>query len=341
MRTHIFLLAGTTGFDRRMTKRRSTVRREPNPQDRRVTFQKNLRAMNRRRFVPSTEGLEGRALQAATGLNVFGFQLTTNLNVPITYQQKAKRIEHLPYYLGQIHPGRFLPQAEIQQIQGALFNMMDSIQKPVPQVLDNFNYQIRQVLPKDSLAPADIAVLNHGVAAVLGNAKAPESSIQGISNALQPLMSQVDTASVMPVYLASNDATLVLQTALAIGRPMPPPQLPKIKRNTGINAGPQHFKTPLERPILVGTYHYHTTMQVVTPEGVVVGEVNVHRNNNYRVQITTPQSVGVHEFRLQALDSVGHVSRIGPPFLIKVVPKKHHSTAIGKATPQGPLATAT
>ena len=115
-------------------------------------------------------------------------------------------------------------------------------------------------------------MLNHGVAAVLTYREHAESSVEGISNALQTLMSQVDTASVMPVYLATNDSTLVLQTALAIGRPMPPPQLPKIKRNTGINAGPQHFKTPLERPILVGTYHFHTTIQVVTPEGVVVGQ---------------------------------------------------------------------
>ena len=37
--------------------------------------------------------------------------------------------------------------------------------------------------------------------------------------------------------------------------------------------------------------------------------------------------------------TVGHVSRISPPFLIKVVPKKHQDTAIGKATPKGPLAT--
>ena len=125
-----------------------------------------------------------------------------------------------------------------------------------------------------------------------------------------------------PGFLGTNDNTLVLQTALAIGRPMPPPQLPRIKKNNGIQAGNQHIKTPLARPTLVGTYHFHTVIQVVTPAGIVVGQENVHRNNNYEVQITTPQTVGVHEFRLQALDDVGHVSRIGPPFLIKVVPRK-------------------
>src|SRR5262249_1295974 len=153
-------------------------------------------------------------------------------------------------------------------------------------------------------------------------AKTPEASINGLSTALFSLVSQVDTASVQPVLLATNDYTLVLQTALAIGRPMPPPELPRIKRNQGIQADAQHIKTPLERPTLAGTYHFHTFTQVITPAGTVVGTTNVHRNNNYRVQITTPQSVGVHEFRLQAVDTAGHLSRVSRPFLIKVVPKK-------------------
>ena len=81
-----------------------------------MTFQKKIRAMDRRRYVPSTEGLEGREL--LSGVNtLFGVQVTTNLNVPITLQQKEKRIEHLPYYMQQINPGRFLPKAEIEEIQ--------------------------------------------------------------------------------------------------------------------------------------------------------------------------------------------------------------------------------
>jgi hypothetical protein len=302
-----------------------------------VTFHKKIRAMDRRRFIPSTEGLEGRELMA--GVNtLFGIQVTTNLNVPITLQQKEKRIEHLPYYLEQIRPGRFLPKTEIEEIQSALFNMIDGIDKPRTDALNNFNYQLRKVVTKQSLTAGDIALLNHGVTAVLHSAHAPQPSIDGISNGLFTLTSQVDTASVQPVLLGSNDNTLVLQTALAIGRPMPPPQLPRIKKNNGIQAGAQHMKTPLKRPTLVGTYHYHTIIQVVTPAGIVVGEANCRRNNNFEVQITTPQSVGVHEFRLQAEDDAGHLSRIGKPFLLKVVPKKHTDTTVGKATPKGPLA---
>ena len=54
------------------------------------------------------------------------------------------------------------------------------------------------------------------------------------------------------------------------------------------------------------------------------GRNNCRRNNNFEVQITTPQSVGVHEFQLQAEDDAGHISRLGKPFLIKVVPRRHH-----------------
>ncbi len=295
-----------------------------------MTFFKKIRANDRRRFVPSTEGLEGRALMASAN-TLFGLQVTNNLNVPITYQQKQLRIEHLPYYLQEIQPGRFLPKAEIQTIQTSLYNMMDLIDKPRTDALNNFNYQLRKVVDKQSLTAGDISLLNKGVAAVLKSANTPPGSIGGISNGLFNLTSQVDTASVQPVFLGTNDTALVLETALAIGRPMPPPQLPRIKRDNGIQAGTQHIKTPLARPTLTGTYHYHTIIQVVTPQGAVVGEANVRRNNNFEVQITTPQSVGIHEFRLQAEDDVGHISRIGKPFLIKVVPKHHQ--------PQGPLAT--
>ena len=306
-----------------------------------MTFQKKIRAMDRRRFVPSSEGLEDRALTTTTNLNtLFGLQVNNNLNVPITLQQKELRIEHLPFFLGQIRPGRFLPKTEIAEIQSNLFGMIDSINKPPPDALDNYNFQLRKIVSKQSLSPTDVQILNHGVSAVLKSAHASQQAITGISNALFTLTSQVDTASVQPVVLGTNDNTLVLETALSIGRPMPPPQLPRIKKNNGIQADSQHIKTPLARPILVGTYHFHTIIQVVTPQGVVVGEANCRRNNNFEVQITTPQSVGIHEFHLQAEDDAGHISRLGARFLIKVVPKRHKHTTVGKATPKGPLATA-
>ncbi len=281
--------------------------------------------MDRRRFRPSHESLEGRALQTVNLTNIFGAQINSNLNIPITYEQKALRIQRLPYYLGKINEGpRFLPKAEIQQIQNSLFAMLDSIDKPPSEAINNYNYQLRHVVSQQSLSPADIKRLNYSFGAVLHSAKTPQASINGLQSALYTLTSQVDTASILPVNLATNDYSLTLQTALGIGRPMPPPIVPRIKKNNGLMAGVNHMKTPLARPRVVGTYHFHTFIRVVTPDGDVVGAERVKKDNDYTVQIVVPQTVGIHEFRIQAVDDVGNLSKLSRPFFIKVVPKKHH-----------------
>ncbi len=281
--------------------------------------------MDRRRFRPSHESLEDRALQTFNLTNIFGAQINSNLNIPITYEQKALRIERLPYYLGKINESpRFLPKAEIQQIQNSLYAMLDSISKPPSEAINNYNYQLRHVVSHQSLSASDIKRLNYSFGAVLHSAKTPQDSINGLQSALFTLTSQVDTASIMPVNLATNDYSLTLQTALGIGRPMPPPIVPRIKKNNGLMAGVNHMKTPLARPRVVGTYHFHTFIRVVTPDGEVVGAERVKKDNDYTVQIVVPQTVGVHEFRIQAVDDVGHLSKLSRPFFIKVVPKKHH-----------------
>ena len=281
--------------------------------------------MDRRRFVPSHEGLEVRALQATNLTSVFGSQITSNLNLPITYEQKALRIERLPFFLNEITShGRFLPKAEITQIQNSLFAMLDMNHKPPAEAINNYNYQLRHVVSKQSISTADVDRLNYSFGAVLKAARTPTGSITGMQAALFKLVSQVDTASVLPITLATNDYSLTLQTALGIGRQMPPPIVPKIKKEQGIQAGVNHIKTPLVRPHLVGTYHFHTFIRVVTPDGDIVGAARVKKNNNYTVQIVVPQTVGVHEFRIQAVDDVGNVSKLSRLFKIKVVPRKKH-----------------
>ena len=85
-----------------------------------------------------------------------------------------------------------------------------------------------------------------------------------------------------------------------------------------------HIKTPLARPHLVGTYHFHTFIRVVTPDGDIVGAARVKKDNNYTVQIVVPQTIGIHEFRIHAVDDVGNVGKLSRPFKIKIVPRKHH-----------------
>jgi hypothetical protein len=295
--------------------------------------------MDRRRFLPHTEAMEGRALLVSVNVtNLFGFQVNNNLNIPITSEQKELRIDRLPYYLEKILPGRFLPKAEIQQVQAGLFNMMSVIHRPPSKALDNYNLVLRRVVPTMSLRANDAGNLNQAFTAVLNSAKTPPYSTDTMQSALNQWVTQVDTASPQPSYLATNDYTLVLETALAIGRPMPPPILPKIAKNHGIQADAQHIKTPLHHPTLVGTYHFHTHMEIIDQQGDVVGSTKVRKNNDYRITITPSLAVGTYKFQIRAVDDLGHLSRVSRPFLIKVVPFRHHRVTTGEATPEGPLA---
>jgi hypothetical protein len=298
-----------------------------------------IRAMDRRRYIPAPEGLETRALPAPTlNLNtLFGFQVNTNLNIPITSEQKGLRIQRLPYYLERIRLGRFLPKAEMDQIKVGLNGLVDTLKKPPSKALDNYNIELRHVVPRQSLSPSDIRRLNFAFTAVLRAAHTPTSSVEGLQVALNQLVTQVDTASPEPVYLATNDYSLVLQTALGVGRPMPPPILPKIAKNNGIQADAQHIKTPLRHPSLVGTYHFHTHMQIIDIHGDVVATARVKKNNDYRIRIATPLTLGTHVFHIRAVDDAGHLSKNSRPFFIKVVPMKHHPVTKGQATPKGPL----
>ncbi len=284
--------------------------------------------MDRRRFAPATEGLEKRELLTTNTpniTNIFGFQVNPNLNIPITYEQKELRVEHLAYYLEKIRPGRFLPEAEVKQVQSDLFQVISKLNKPETAALNYYNQQLRQVVPHVSLTPTDATVLNNIFGTVLHAATTSPAVVSSLQSNLETWVTKVDTASPQPVYLATNDYSLVLQTALSIGRPMPAPILPKIAKNQGIQADSNHIKTVLRHPALVGTYHFHTHIQVITPAGEVVGLTNVRKNNNYKVLITPPLSPGVYQFRIRAYDDAGNLSRVSRLFAIKVEPRRHHA----------------
>jgi hypothetical protein len=284
--------------------------------------------MDRRRFVPASEGLESRALLAVSTTpnlsNVFGFQVSTNLNIPITYQQKELRVERLPFYMEKIRTGRFLPRAETSVIQGDLFQLISKLHRPATESLNQYNYGLRPIVNRESLTAQNIAALTHNFGSVLTAASASPPVVDSLKSEVAKLASQVDTASPQPAYLATNDYSLILQTALAIGRPMPAPILPKIPKGQGIQANSSHIKTPLKHPTLVGTYHFHTHIQVITPSGAVVGLTNCRQNNQYKVVISTPLSPGVYHFRIRAYDDGGNLSRVSRLFAIKVVPRQHH-----------------
>ncbi len=228
--------------------------------------------MDRRRFVPSTEGLEVRTLQATNLNTLFGLQVNSNLNIPITYQQRELRITRLPYYLEQIRPGRFLPKPEIKQIQDSLFGMLDVIHRPPTQGLNDYNYYAPKGCLQAVVDQRRISTrLDQTFTGVLNSARTPPAAVAGLRYGPVSIDVPDRHGQCAAGYLATNDYTLVLETALAVGRPMPSPALPKIAKNEGIQANNQHMKTPLLHPAVTGTYHFHTNMQIITPQSQIVG----------------------------------------------------------------------
>ena len=86
--------------------------------------------MDRRRFNPSAEGLEGRALLSLFGGSGAKAAQANLQNIPTTFKQKELRIAHLPFFLEQEYPGRFLPEDTIKKLQADLTSVIASLHDP-------------------------------------------------------------------------------------------------------------------------------------------------------------------------------------------------------------------
>jgi hypothetical protein len=240
--------------------------------------------MDRRRFVPSGEGLEGRALLSLFGSSFSRFNEKTDQNVPLTFFQKVVRVKHLPFYLDQVDTNRFLPASTIHSLQNNLDALIGELHSPMTSVQTNaFNSALRDVLPRTSLSSVEAATLNKAFGSVLIAAGATPSQTIALQSDLNQL-AFVDAKSVNPATLAANDYSVTLQTALAAGRPIKQPVAPVISAKDGvIIEGGKFGRTRVHTPTLVGVYDVGlrgnsiTDIQIVTPNGQVLGTGNIDR----------------------------------------------------------------
>jgi hypothetical protein len=306
--------------------------------------------MDRRRFVPSTEGLEGRALLAS----LFGSTSSTQSNaaqeLPQTFKEKVRRIERLPFYLGQFLSGRYLPPDTIQQLQTDMLAVAGRLHPPGSPVLEGFNSRLRDVLPSNSLSVEDAAGLSQSFGAVLTDAGATPQQTQNLQDDMNAL-ARNDANSPQPVFLATNDYTLVLETLLGVGRPIRRPAPPQLAAQNGTRVSPRAGVTPKSEPTLVGTYDAFTTIQIVDTSGNLYGSAEVHKNGatqvngtaqatgKYAVTLSKPLADGLYTLYARAVDAEGHMSPLSPSFKLKVITRQINQTAsTGANTPGGPLA---
>lgn len=283
--------------------------------------------MDRRRFVPAPEGLEVRIMLATTGSgsSLLGSGTNTTQTLPITFAQKELRIQKMPTNLRALQPDRYLPPATINQIQLGLNELISQIQPAPPRGLTNYNLAMRNIVHNTSLSAGNVQMLNHMFSSVMISTDAPNPGLTNVVSGVNQLVSQVDTASISPTFLATNDNAYILQLALVLGQQMPAPRAPTITKGTGHQQNPRVAITPLDAPTYTGSYEYGTTIQMVNvATGAVIGTAIVAKNGQYALHIATPLAVGKYHLAVRAVDEVGHVGHASRVFGLQIVPPKKH-----------------
>ncbi len=281
--------------------------------------------MDRRRFAPSPEGLEGRMLLSTAG----PASATVTSQAPVanttsTLREKEQRVERLPHFLQTLQLGRVLPAATITRLQADLNTIVARLQPPPSGVLDAFNLGLRDVLPNANLGTEDAHTLNRLFGDVLAAAGAAPQSVANLQNDMSDLI-QADTNGPNPVMLATNDYALVLQTALGVGRPIQAPatpQLAKADRARGLRAN----VTANHQPTLTGSYASGHTIEIFDADtDLILGSGPVAGDGKYAVKFSRPLDDGTHKVRVTATDTLGHVSAESSIYTLKVVTRASRS----------------
>jgi len=275
--------------------------------------------MDRRRFIPGPDRMEGRMmLSTATAAAPVSTLAVTD--VPYTIQQKMTRIERLPINMRSTAPNRVLPESLISEIQQGMTDSISSMNQAAPEAIKVFNNVLRDVVSRPSLRAQDARALNNAFTKVLVTAGASTENIDRIATNLETLTTTVNTAQGQPVFLSTNDYAQILQTTLIVGQPMPAPSPPTISRDSGAQADARNSVSRTPQPTFVGTYEARAQMQIFDDAtGEVYGEAQSGANGRYTITFNRPLDLGSHRLRIRALDELGHVGRASGVFNLKIV----------------------
>ena len=294
--------------------------------------------MDRRRFVPSAEGLEGRQLlsSAATAMpvaaNVNGAATASSTNgasTPNSPQQKSVRIERLPFFLRSVDTDRALPAEITGQLQAAIRSIQGKLNPPPKETIKAFDQTLGDVMAKSNLGVEEAQALSRSFGIVLDGAGASSAAEASLKSAMNNL-ARVDATSNRPTVLATSDYAITLQTILGVGRPIRTPTAPTIAQPDTVGARGGRI-TSLNHPRLVGSYDAGSTVEVVDEAGAVIGSAVVEQSGRYTITVQPALADGPHTVRVRAVDS-GESSNLSTPLTFRVVTQR-----TGGNAPGGPL----
>jgi hypothetical protein len=163
---------------------------------------------------------------------------------------------------------------------------------------------------------------------ILTKAGADPFTAEGLQGSMNQLVRVNASNARNSGFLTANDYSLVLQVALAVGRPLPAPRLPRLA--PGDDSPPRgDWRTKETQPTLLGTYSRQSTMQIVSESGdTVFGSAATAADGSYAVRFTNALAPGSYVFRMRALALQGGISRLGKAFRLTIL----------APTPKGPRA---
>ncbi|WP_435011066.1 Ig-like domain-containing protein [Tundrisphaera lichenicola] len=285
---------------------------------------------HRRRFVPSSEGLEGRQLLStasapapeapapAASFSTVTPEATTSASTIVqadktpggqTIAAKLQRIQGLPLFLAKLNSSGEVPQPTLQNIQNDLTQLVGQLQPADKSAVSTFNLDLRKTQPFKTIRPQDAKALNREFGSVLTSAGANPTVVADLQNQMTDLTNYATTQRNSKI-VATNDYAIVLQLALNTGKPLTSPTAAPslISADHKGNAGKIQL-TNNRQPTLTGTYIPGTNVQIVDASGQTVlgtGTVDT-KTNNYQVKFDGELPDGTYRVRVRGEES-GFVS---------------------------------
>jgi hypothetical protein len=288
-----------------------------------------------RRFIPSSEGLEGRQLLSVAtqvlGSNASvtgtgnpyvnaapGVQVDGTAPAQQTIEAKRHRIENLPFFIGMLNKDGFVPQPTTENIQNDLYSLVAELHEGNSSLVSTFNLDLRRAQPFENITPESAKALNRDFGAVLVSAGAPASTVANLQTQLTQLV-DYDSTQVGSTIAATNDESMILQIAQIIGRPLVFPDVPSL---LGSDHNGTVDKIPITHnhtPSLTGNYAVGVDIQIVNyANNTVLGQAAVASNGVYTVKFNEPLPDGKYTVRTRVEDS-GYLSDPSPKFTFEVV----------------------
>ncbi len=282
--------------------------------------------MKRHQFQPSAEFLEVRQVLSSFTRTSVGL---VNTGVPLsTLQQRLQRIDRLPFFIRSIDRNADIPIGQpVSLVQHNLTLLLGSMHAASQDGLVALNQQLRGVVKQQTISAAQAAQLNDTFGKLLLSAGANPNIVSNLRVSMNDIARTTTQAVGTNASIVANQYALVTQLALAVGKPLPAPGVPRLAASD--DTPPKNDRrTTNPQPTLVGKYEKNTWVQIVAQSQEVLGSAPVAANGQYRVQFAAPLPPGTYTVKIRAVGPNNALSLLSRPFRFTIV----------QPTPKGPRA---